>query len=289
MLSNSKNSIEIKAPAKINLFLEITGRLSNGYHTLESLMVPVSLYDFVEIEPVSGEKIRIKGSSGEIPEDETNIAWKAADLFFKKTGKKNGLNIKIKKNIPVEAGLGGGSSDAAAVLNGLNKIYKNRFTISELEEISAVLGADVPFFIRSVPALCTGIGDIIEPVSGLEKKYLIIINPGKGLSTAQVYKKLNWGLTNRVKKNKRLLFEDCLKFSNNNLSNDLQPVSEKMMPEISEIRSALDSSGAELAMMSGSGPTCYGIYSDKRLRDKACFKIRENFSSSWKIFPAEFL
>lgn len=289
MLSNSTNSIEIKAPAKINLFLEITGRLSNGYHTLESLMVPVSLYDFIEIEPVSGEKINIKSSSDEIPEGETNIAWKAADLFFKKTGKKTGLNIKIKKNIPVEAGLGGGSSDAAAVLKGLNEIFKNRFSYGELEKFSAVLGADVPFFIRSVPALCTGVGDIIEPVGSLEKKYLIIVNPGKGLSTAQVYKKLNWGLTNRVKKNKRLLFKDCLNISDIELSNDLQPVSEKMLPEITEIRSALDFSGAEISMMSGSGPTCFGIYSDKGLRDKACLSIRENFSSSWKIFPAEFL
>lgn len=290
MLLSSLNSVCIKAYAKINLYLHITGLLANGYHTLETLMVPVSLYDDIELKLLS-DKDEIffhADTSTNIPLNENNIAHKAASLFFEEIGVKEGLEIKIIKNIPVEAGLGGGSSNGAAVLNGLNSLFANPLTKKHLEKISATLGADVPFFINSRPAYCSGIGDVIEPMGYLRKRHLIIINPGKGLSTALIYKKLNWGLTNKVKKNKRLLFEDCLNLEYS-LKNDLELVSENIMAEIAEIKSHLTKAGADISMMSGSGPTCFGIFRDKESRDKALESFLKNNRSSWRVFSAEFL
>ena len=141
------NKIDLKSPAKINLYLYITGKLENGYHTLDTLMVPVSIYDEISLELKKEPGIFFHfETSNNIPKNEKNIAWKAARLFFDKLGTDNGLEIKIKKNIPVEAGLGGGSTDAASVLKGLNFLFKKPFTDEYLETISAGLGADVPFF-----------------------------------------------------------------------------------------------------------------------------------------------
>jgi 4-diphosphocytidyl-2-C-methyl-D-erythritol kinase len=253
-------------------------------------MVPVSLYDDIELKLLDDEDgiLFHPETSTNIPLNENNIAYKAASLFFEELGVKKGLEIKIIKNIPVEAGLGGGSSNAAAVLNGLNAIYSNPLSKKYLEKISSGLGADVPFFINSSPAYCSGVGDIIEPMGDLVKRYLIIINPGKGLSTALVYKKLNWGLTNKLKKNKRLLFEDCLGVKSD-LINDLESVSEEIMAEIAEIKSHLTKAGADISMMSGSGPTCFGIFRDKKSRDKALESFISKNRTSWKVFSAEFV
>lgn len=290
MSLNSKNKIVKKAYAKVNLYLDIKGKRLDGYHLLETLMVPVSIYDEIEIETItdfSGITIESSGSFT-CPNDESNTAFKAASIFLEESGIKTGIRIKITKNIPSEAGLGGGSSDGAGVLTGLNFLYKNLFSLDFLEEKSAQIGADVPFFIRSEPAVCKGVGEQVFPFPGLEKKYLVIINPSKGLKTSEVYKNLNWGLTNRVKINKRLLFKDCLE-AKENLTNDLESAAEKMLPEIAEIKNRLESSGAEIAMMSGSGPTCFGIYRDKPARDKG-FKLLGNICPEyWKLYQAEFV
>ncbi|MCB9494681.1 MAG: 4-(cytidine 5'-diphospho)-2-C-methyl-D-erythritol kinase [Desulfobacteraceae bacterium] len=290
MLSNSRNKIKKKAYAKINLYLDIKGRRHDGYHILETVMVPVSLADEIDIElseNFSGIKIESSGDF-ECPCDESNTVFKAASIFLRESKSNTGIKIKIKKNIPVEAGLGGGSSDGACVLTGLNSLFSNLFSIEFLEQKAAEIGADVPFFIKSKPALCTGVGDIISEHLSIDKKYIVLVNPSKGLKTAEVYKNLNWGLTNRVKKNKRLLFKDCLE-AKENLINDLEAVAEKMLPEITEIKNKLKLSGAEIAMVSGSGPTCYGLYSDKSARNKGYMHLLDLCPDSWKIYSADFV
>lgn len=289
MSLKSEDKLEFKAPAKINLYLYITGKLDNGYHTLETLMAPVSIYDEISLWfNNSGEISFHPESSKLIPCNEKNIAWKAADLFYKRINKKAGLEIKIKKNIPVEAGLGGGSSDGAKVLSRLNEYHGEPLTIKELEQMASGLGADVPFFIKNRTAHCSGIGDIMEPVEKITGKNLIIVNPGKGLSTAEVYKKLNFGLTNCVKKNKRLLFKDCWE-SKNGFQNDLETVSETLMPEIAEIKKKLIEAGAEISMMSGSGPTCFGLFGNSKKRDQALESFLKNCNPAWRVFSAEFI
>ncbi|MGE4518287.1 MAG: 4-(cytidine 5'-diphospho)-2-C-methyl-D-erythritol kinase [Desulfobacteraceae bacterium] len=289
MLSNSRNNISLRAYAKINLYLDIKGKRLDGYHMLETLMVPVSIYDEIDVElGRNGSGIKLESSGGfDCPCDESNTAFRAAEIFLRELKSSCGINIRIKKNIPSEAGLGGGSSDGANVLKGLNLLFDNPFSLEFLEEKAAEIGADVPFFIRSKPALCEGVGEIVSGHPGLEKKYLVLINPAKGLKTAEVYKNLNWGLTNRVKINKRLLFKDCLE-AKENLSNDLESAAEKMLPEIADIKNKLKCSGAEISMMSGSGPTCFGIYLDKKARDKGYEYLLKNCPDYWKVYPAEF-
>jgi len=290
VLSGSRNKIIKKAYAKINLYLDIKGRRSDGYHILETLMVPVSIYDEVEIELKSSSLGITLESCGEFdcPCDESNTAFKAASIFLRESKIKTGIGIKIKKNIPSEAGLGGGSSDGASVLTGLNSLFNDLFSLDFLEEKSAEIGADLPFFIRSRPAVCTGIGNIVSPHPGLEKKYLVLIHPLKGIKTAEVYKKINWGLTNQVKINKRLLFRDCLEVKES-LFNDLEIVAEEMLPEIGSVKTLLKQSGAVITQMSGSGSTCFGIYCDKPARDKGFEYILNAYPENWKVYSSEFV
>ncbi len=284
-----QNSFSLKACAKINLFLYIKGKREDGYHLLETLMVPVSLYDEIRLDFYEGREIIFDdNSTGDIPFDERNLAWKGANLFLEKLNLDIGVKIKINKKIPVAAGLGGGSSDCASVLSGLNLMTGSPFDTKELRSIGVTLGADVPFFIDCRPSICKGIGDLISPVDKFKKRYLILVNPGTGLSTSEIYKNLNWGLTNRVKKNKRLLVEDCLSVKSE-LINDLQSVSEERNSEIAEIIAMLEEFDAEIAMMSGSGPTCFGVYENREKRDESLSLFLKNSKSSWKVFSAEFI
>ncbi|MDY0362536.1 MAG: 4-(cytidine 5'-diphospho)-2-C-methyl-D-erythritol kinase [Desulforegulaceae bacterium] len=290
MLLNSRNSIKKIACAKINLYLDIKGIRDDGYHILETLMVPVSIYDEIDIEvskDFSGIKIDCCGDFY-CPCDESNTVFKAADIFLRESKINQGVRIKITKNIPVEAGLGGGSSDGASVLTGLNFLFSNIFSTDFLKKKAAEIGADVPFFIQSQPAVCKGVGEIVSDCFELEKKYIVLVNPSKGLKTAQVYKNLNWGLTNKVKKNKRLLFKDCLE-AKKFLTNDLEAVAEKMLPEIAEIKDKIILSGSDFTMMSGSGPTCFGIYCDKSARDKGYKYLLGVCPDDWKVYSAEFV
>ena len=152
----------IKTPAKVNVRLKVTGRRSDGYHELVSIMVPVGLFDHLELKNFPDGGIDIHSEGYEIPSDETNLIYLAANAFMAATGITDGISINVKKNIPVAAGLGGGSSDAAAILIALDNIYSRPLSGTELHDIAAKIGADVPFFLNPRPSLATGIGDIIE-------------------------------------------------------------------------------------------------------------------------------
>ena len=278
--------MKILSPAKINLFLQVTGKRSDGYHDLFSLMCCVTLYDTIFLQ-FGTEKIEIESSHPQIPLDEANLAYKSADLFFKTLGIKEGVKITIEKNIPIAAGLGGGSSNAASVLRGLNRHYDFPFSQARLAAFGRSLGADVPFLLSQNPALATGIGEKLEPYREPLPYRVIIVDPGFGISTAEVYQKLNLRLTKYKKKiTKPSLMKTDFNVSQH-LCNDLEAVTELKYPEIKSVKEQLIKQGALGALMSGSGPTVFGLFSDQEKAGKAMQAIGRN--PRWNAYLAEII
>ncbi|MBM4296381.1 MAG: 4-(cytidine 5'-diphospho)-2-C-methyl-D-erythritol kinase, partial [Deltaproteobacteria bacterium] len=189
--------MKIRAPAKINLTLRVVGRRADGYHLLDTIMVPVSLYDEVEIRKLRGVAdkkshvaplIQIRSDHPSVPDDEQNLAYRAARLILAKARSGQPIEIRIRKRIPVGAGLGGGSTDAAATLVGLNRLLNLGYSSRQLERLGLKLGADVPFFVRGRPARARGIGERLEPFRHVGRCWLVIVYPGFPVSTAWVYR-----------------------------------------------------------------------------------------------------
>ena len=255
------SGIKLKAPAKVNVRLEITGKRPDGYHNIFSIFVPVELYDSLEIRKSGTGLIQFKSKGFDVPEDPTNLVYRAADTFFKKTGIKNsGLEIKLEKNIPVAAGLGGGSSDAASTLLALNELYEFPIKKEDLLATALNLGADVPFFIDAVPSIVTGIGEILEPLPNWPEYWYLIITPKVEISTAWVYQNYKMELTsNEYDYIRKTLKNDDVIISNI-LKNDLEKVTSASFPIINTLKRKIMDAGAEGAIMSGSGPSVFGIF-----------------------------
>lgn len=249
----------LHAPAKINLYLAVTGKRSDGYHTLHSLVCPVGLADTITIE-LTDDRITVTCNNPSVPEDKANIAYTAAHAFLEKTQINTGLHIDIDKRIPVAAGLGGGSSNAAAVLMGLNRYYQKPLSDKEMHSLATMIGADVPFFLLGKAAWARGIGDQLTPVEDIPSLPVILVDPGTPLSTTVIYKNLNLRLTKYTGKHKNLSFEKLLSNEGCGLRNDLEPVAVKQCPEILNIKARLNALGAAGTLMSGSGSTVFGIF-----------------------------
>jgi len=251
----------VKAPAKLNLRLKITGRRADGYHELVSIMVPVDLFDLLDLRVIRERRIKLSCEGLQVPADERNLVYQAALSFFSKAGIQQGVAIKLTKNIPVAAGLGGGSSDAAATLMSLNEICSQPLNPSELHAIAAELGADVPFFLHGEPSLATGIGDVLEPLQEWPTFWYVIVTPPIQVSTSWVYGALKLELT-------RGEYDYIVKFLKNDpfavsaiLENDLEEVTSSRFPIIESIKTFLMNAGAEGALMTGSGPSVFGVFS----------------------------
>ncbi|HUI67062.1 MAG TPA: 4-(cytidine 5'-diphospho)-2-C-methyl-D-erythritol kinase [Nitrospirota bacterium] len=277
------NEITIRTPAKINLCLSVLGKRQDGYHEVEMLLQMVGLYD--EVKVAQGDwGITVRCDNSAVPSDEGNIAWKAAAEMLKLTERKTGLSIEIRKAIPVAAGLGGGSGDAAAVLVAANRLLGSRLNSERLAEVGAGLGMDVPFFFYGPTALARGRGEVLTTLTPLPKFWVLLVNPGFETSTAWVYKNLNLRLTKKVDCNKiaRLAVRSIAE----SLHNDLETVTATMHPVINRIKGALLARGAMGACMSGSGPTVFGIFET----EEACRAAAESISGEgWKLYPAETL
>ncbi len=261
----SRRRIIVRAPAKINLILKVLGRRPDGYHDLETWMQKIDLCDVIELELFSGGRIEFSSNEAALPKDETNLAVGAAKAFLEKSKrvKGEGLRIALQKNIPVAAGLGGGSSDAGSVLQGLNALADQEFPCGELVEMARSLGADVPFFaVDHNAVLATGIGDIMYPVDSLDNCWFILVNPDFFVSTAWVFQNLT--LTSELKNSKLSRFQKCKKASLSllDMHNDLEQVTCVKHPEIEQIKGALLAAGASQVLMSGSGPTVFGVFPD---------------------------
>jgi 4-diphosphocytidyl-2-C-methyl-D-erythritol kinase len=280
--------MRIRAPGKINLFLRVTGKRPDGYHDLISLMCCIGIYD--ELDLVFGQRrTRITCADPDVPEDETNLAHRAADLFFNTAQMKRGVQITIKKNIPVGAGLGGGSSDAAAVLNALNARFDMLFPMDELHAMGRSLGADVPFFIHQKPAIATGIGDILEPFDKLIPMPLVVVYPSVAVSTAQVYKNLNLRLTKNKKKNSYNVFKmDWNRDAPRLLHNDLEDAACNICHDIRCAKEALISHGASGALMTGSGSSVFGLFNNRAAADRASQDISAS-NRNWRLFVTRLL
>ncbi|MDA3895412.1 MAG: 4-(cytidine 5'-diphospho)-2-C-methyl-D-erythritol kinase [Desulfobacteraceae bacterium] len=274
--------MEIQSPAKINLFLEVCGKRPDGYHNLNTLMCCISLNDTIRLT-FGQKKISVHCTHPDVPDNETNLAWRAARLFFETTNIHEGVRIDIEKNIPIGAGLGGGSSNAAAVLNGLNTFYGSPVSNKDLMVAGKSIGADVPFFIYGKPAVATGIGDILTPCDCIKSCPILLIYPSVPVSTAEVYKKLNLTLTKTKKINTKTLFELNLgQDSAKELFNDLESVAIGMCPEIQKAKASLMANGSSTALMTGSGSAVFGLYNNIEKAEKAYKIISQN--RIWQLY-----
>lgn len=284
--------LEIPSPAKVNLNLAVTGKRADGYHELVSLMVCVDFYDQISFH-FEGRAIKIRCHPPEVPEDSANLAFKAAACFREALMRRRGarasfgLRMDLTKRIPVGAGLGGGSSNAATVLMVLNRYVGHPFAPGELAAMALSLGADVPFFLYGRPAIVTGIGERIAPYSGLDPLAVLIVFPGASLSTAAIYGSLNLRLTKCEKKLKGFLLKNETFKAGLHMCNDLELPAIQRCPEVLAIKSALLDQGAEGALMSGSGSAVIGLFK----RADAALKVREALVAryAWQVFQGRLL
>lgn len=252
----------VSAPAKVNLILDVVGKRPDGYHDVAMLMVRLSLHDRVRVALVAGSDIAVVCPGLELAAGEQNIAARAARLFLEHTGIRAGVDIVIDKQIPAAAGLGGGSSDAAAVLLALNDLLDTGLSRGELQALGVRLGADVPFFLcGEMAAWASGIGEILEPWRGLPPCCLVLVNPGFAVSTAWVYQ--NLGLTHRRHLSRIPRFPERMEDLAGLLRNDLEAVTSARHPEIADIKGQLVKAGALGTLMSGSGPTVFGVFAEQ--------------------------
>ena len=273
-----------RAPAKLNLFLRVLGRRTDGYHDIFSLMQKISLFDELIFEPRPRE-ITIKCLNSDLPLNEDNLVFRAARIIFDYANYSSGMEITLNKQIPLASGLGGGSSDAATTLMALNEICSLGLQKKELMQLGAKLGADVPFFIFGNSAFAWGIGDKLKTCKNLPKLHFVLINPQFPLSTKTVYENLNLRLTSE-KINYSIPRLWSLSDVAQELHNDLEEVSIKMHPELGDLKQILLRHGALGALMSGSGPTVFGIYSDEKSARDASLAITKEVYGRHIVFFA---
>ncbi|RDW16849.1 4-(cytidine 5'-diphospho)-2-C-methyl-D-erythritol kinase [Oceanobacillus chungangensis] len=250
-----------KAPAKINLSLDVLGKRNDGYHNVEMIMTTIDLADRIELTPLEQDKIIISLESRYVPNDERNLAYKAADIFKKKYGITMGVHIKIEKNIPVSAGLGGGSTDAAAVLRGMNRLWNLNIPLAELAELGATIGSDISFCVYGNTAIARGYGEKIEKLAPPPPCWVVLAKPDIGVSTRTIFarvkvEELYHPHTNNILD--ALIEKDFSKLCTN-IGNSLEQITQQLHPEVRHIKEAMRSNGAQGVLMSGSGPTVYGL------------------------------
>ncbi len=269
--------------AKINLTLDVLGRRNNGYHDVEMIMQTVSLFDLLIIDKSNGG-IKISTNLGYLPSNEKNIAYKAALAFFDYTNIKGSVRIIIHKNIPVAAGLAGGSGNAAAVLCALDKLYGTGLSEKQLCEIGLTLGADVPFCIMGNTALAQGIGEILTPLPEAPKMTILLVKPPVNISTASIYELIdNEPLKKRPDTAAMISALENKNISEiaSNLYNVMEDVTGKLCPVVGGIKKKMLMNGAQGAVMSGSGPTVFGIFNDyqtaKKSHDSFAYQYRDVF------------
>ncbi|MCM8709705.1 4-(cytidine 5'-diphospho)-2-C-methyl-D-erythritol kinase [Clostridium sp. SYSU_GA19001] len=263
----------LKAYAKINISLDAVGKREDGYHLLKMIMQTIELYDLITINKTK-EGIKLVSNKPYIPTDERNLGYKAAKLFMDTYNIQGGVDINIKKNIPVAAGLAGGSADAAAVLKGMRSLYEVNASDEELINLGLKIGADVPFCLVGGTALCEGIGEKVTPLPSFKNHILIVVKPSFGVSTKEVYQNLD---LSRVYKHPDT--EAIIQAVENNdlrqvcslMKNVLENVTLRKHNILREIKNDMIKMGAVGSMMSGSGPTVFGFFEDM-FRAMQCYE-----------------
>lgn len=252
--------LTLKSPAKLNLFLKVLGRRPDGYHDIASLFQAISLCDTLHFA-LSGED-QLECSEPSLPAGKSNLIWKAADLFRQKTGLQFNLHVVLEKNIPTEAGLGGGSSNAATTLLAINQLLGYSATHAQLLEWAAEIGSDVTFFLSSGTAYCTGRGEIIRPMPPLPKQTVTLFKPNFGLSTPAVYKNLKVESLNKV--DPEVVLRKFIE-GRPEYFNDLEGSAFDLMPGLANLKKGLMDRGYSTVLMSGSGTTFFCLGNGKPL------------------------
>lgn len=260
-------SIRLKARAKINLGLDVLGRREDGYHDVRMVMQTIGIYDRIIITKIPEDEIRIKSNLYFLPVNENNLMYKAAKLLKDKCGYSGGVDIDLNKFIPVSAGLAGGSTDAASTLFGINKLFDLSLSMQELMDIGVEIGADVPYCVMRGTALAEGIGEKLTPLDPLPRTWILIAKPPINVSTKLVYESLDMngvdkhpdidGLLDAIKRKDIQGVCGCM-------GNVLENVTVPLYPVINSIKNDMLEHGAINAMMSGSGPTVFGIFPDEK-------------------------
>ena len=272
------DKIKLKALGKINLGLDVLGRRPNGYHDVRMVMQTVYLYDQILLEKTDKEGISLETNLFYLPVNENNLAYRAAKMLIDEFAIKEGVHISLEKHIPVAAGMAGGSSNAAAVLYGMNRLFQLGLTDQELMDRGVQLGADVPYCIMRGTVLAEGIGEKLTPLPAMPKCHVLLAKPPISVSTHKVYEKLD---AQKVTKHPDIdgillgLQTGDLKKITSSMGNVLENVTITEYPQIESIKDVMKEEGALNAMMSGSGPTVFGIYDDKMLARRAAARIRE--------------
>jgi 4-diphosphocytidyl-2-C-methyl-D-erythritol kinase len=266
----------VLAPAKVNLALHVTGRRPDGYHTIESLAVFTRFGDRLHLEPAAADAFSITGPFGPgLPDDGSNLVLRARDALRQACASNlPPISIRLEKNLPVASGVGGGSSDAAAVLKALNQIWACGLGQQELAEIARTLGADVPMCLTARPLVATGIGEELEPVSGFPALALVLVNPGVGVSTPDIFQRLeqrdNASLPALPSKVDFHSLRNWLETTHNHL----EPAAFAVQPVIGQVLKALDKAGSGFSRMSGSGATCFGLFETGNVAKRAAVALR---------------
>ncbi len=280
-----------KSRAKINLSLDILGILENGYHEVEMIMQQIDLYDLVSVERSSVEangnsRIEVTSNLYYLPTDQTNIAWKAANLMMETYGLEGSVKIHLEKKVPVAAGLAGGSANAAAVIRAMNQLYELDLSKDTLMALGLTLGADVPFCFLEGAAVARGIGEKLTPIKGLEGTWVLLSKPNIGVSTKEIYKAYDQYEIKR-RPDTPLLIEATeqgnLTTLTQNMYNVLEEVTTSLYPTVSEVKRKIQQCGATGVMMSGSGPTVFGLFTHYDRAQKAEKQLRKWYQQTYLV------
>ena len=277
----------VNAPAKLNFHLRVVGRRPDGYHLLLTWMVRLELVDRLLLNfDVKGIELEVRPLI--LPMNEENLVFRAAELFYRAAGLEPGVGILLEKKIPVAAGMGGGSSDAASTLNALNQAHGGPFDPAGLAELGLSLGADVPFFLQPhASAWAEGIGERLREGPKISGKDVLIVNPGWPLSTAWVFKNFNLELTSTRRNH---IFSGSYESSftiDGTMTNDLEQVVLPRFPEVGRIKGLLMDAGAAAAMMTGSGPTVFGVFNTKEEAVRARDYVQANGGDEWMVLQTK--
>lgn len=283
------NEYQMKAYAKINLGLDVVRRLENGYHEVKMVMQTVGIYDVLHFERIP-EGIVVTTDSGELPTDENNLIYKAAKLMKEHYGIREGVRIHLEKHIPIAAGMAGGSTDAAATMKGINRLFDLGCTLEELMELGVKIGADVPYCVMGGTALAEGIGEKLTALPAAPECFLVVAKPDINVSTKYVYEHLDAA---GVKEHPdidgmvKAIEEESLQGILDRMGNVLESVTVTAYPIIDTIKVRMRQLGALNSLMSGSGPTVFGIFIDEKEARQACEIITEEKLAK-QVYVTEF-
>jgi len=278
-----ETSITLPAFAKINWGLRVIGKRADGYHELDTILQTISLHDTIHLTASNDSKIVLSCDDRSLPAGAENLVYRAAEALRVRFAPNGGARMRLEKRIPWQAGLGGGSSNAAVTLIGLCHLWKIETSSTELSEIASTLGADVPFFLYGGTARCRGIGSQVTPLPDGDEKFLLILKPKASVSTAQAYQALNAASLTTLSDDTILSGSPAPRDRDNVRANDFEPVVFRLWPEIERSKAALTKAGALSAMLAGSGAAVFGIFDNREAQERAIQAI--DLEPGWRVFP----